>query len=165
MSRRQREIKDPVCNMMVAYDHYAIDYLGMHFAFCSQQCKTRFLANPHLYIGQAGHKSPKQEGQVILKRRKFRLSEPLPEALAANIAGQIQAMMGIKGIVVEGDTIEITYDLLEATAEQIEARLETAGASLGRDWGQHLRRAFVHYAEETEVDTLETPPAHHQHHH
>ncbi|MEA2081029.1 MAG: YHS domain-containing protein [Pseudomonadota bacterium] len=166
MVTAEDEIVDPVCGMPVAVDLNAVDYLGMHFAFCSLQCKERFLANPHLYIGQPGQTSFKQEGGNVLKRRGFRLTTPLTKAMSAQLTDEIQSMMGIKDIDINGDTIEITYDLVEATALQIESRLEAVGAVLGRDRGQGLRRAFVHFSEETEVDSLENAPSSHgQHHH
>ena len=164
MNTEEQQVKDPVCNMIVSADRHAIDYLGMHFAFCSLQCKERFLANPHLYIGAAEHKSPKQEGQQILKRRHFHLTEPLPGEIAALVADSIRGMMGIKSIDIDGSDIEVTYDLLQATAQQIESQLESTGAALGKDWGQRLRLAFVHYTEETEVDSMEVSPPPHQHH-
>jgi len=160
----EQQVKDPVCNMIVSADKYAIDHLGMHFAFCSLQCKERFLANPHLYIGAAEHKSPKQEGREVLKRRHFRLTEPLPAEVSALVADSIRGMMGIKSIDIDGADIEVTYDLLQATAQQIESQLESTGAALGKDWGHRLRRAFVHYTEETEVDSMETTSPPHQHH-
>ena len=42
----------PVCHMTVEADHLALVYQDMHFAFCSAQCRERFSANPHLYIGR-----------------------------------------------------------------------------------------------------------------
>lgn len=158
------KVKDPVCNMIVSADQYAIDYLGIHFAFCSLQCKERFLASPHLYIGAAEHKSPKQEGQEILKCRHFKLTESLPDEMAALVADSIRTMMGIKSIHINGAAIEVTYDLLQVTAQQIESQLESTGAALGKDWGQRLRRAFVHYTEETEVDSMDKTGPRHLHH-
>jgi len=163
MSIDEHQVKDPVCNMIVSADHYAIDYLGMRFAFCSLQCKERFLANPHLYIGAAEHKSPKQEGQEILKRRHFNLTEPLSGEMAALVADKIRAMMGIRSIDIDGVAIEVTYDLLQVTAQQIESQLESTGTLIGKEWGQRLRRAFVHYTEETEVDSMEATASPHRH--
>jgi YHS domain-containing protein len=160
-----QHVVDLVCGMRVPNNLNSIDYLGMHFAFCSLQCKERFLANPHLYIGAPGHKSPRQEGKQLLKRRRFQLKDPLTVTMARQVFEEIRSMMGIKHIIVNGNTIEITYDLMEATAEQIESRFEAMGAVLGREWGQRLRRAFVHFMEETEVDSLETPTSPHKHHH
>ena len=59
-------LRDPVCGMQVASDQHAIMYQQMHFAFRSVQCRERFLANPHLYIGHSGHKAPAQEGRTVL---------------------------------------------------------------------------------------------------
>ena len=63
--------------------------------------------------------------------------------------------MGIKSVQVNGDEIEITYDLLQATAEQIETKMAEIEVQLGEVWSQQLRRAFVHYEEELEVGSLE----------
>jgi YHS domain-containing protein len=165
MVTNEQTLQDLVCGMRIPRNQYAIDYLGMHFAFCSLQCKERFLANPHLYIGEPGQKSPKQEGRKVIKRRRFQLTEPLTDTMAAHVSDEIRSMMGIKQIIVNGAMIEITYDLLEATAEQIESRLETIGASLGYGWGQQLRLGFAHFLEETELDSLEVPPSTHLHNH
>lgn len=70
-------IRDPVCGMQVESDHYTIEYLQMHYAFCSRQCQERFLENPHLYVGLPGHKAPKQEGLSVIKQRRLRLAQPL----------------------------------------------------------------------------------------
>ena len=158
-------VRDPVCDMEVDPHQLAIDYQGMHFAFCSEQCKQRFLKNPHLYIGAAGHKAPRQEGREVLKRRRLKLAEPLSPELARRVTERIQSMMGIRRVEVTGDRIDITYDLLEATEAQIEEAIAQAGASLGRGLADRLSRAFVHYLEETEVDNLEVRPGAHGHHH
>lgn len=49
----------------------------------------------------------------------------------------------------------IVYDLLQATAEQIEEKLAEIGIQLGEGLAERLRRAFVHYEEECEVGNLE----------
>lgn len=168
MRSEGKKVKDPVCQMLVASDQNAVTYLDMEFAFCSQQCKERFLANPHLYIGTPGEQAPKQTGREVIKRRRLRLEEPLPESAAQLVIDRLRAMMGVYSVDVEADRLTITYDLLQATAEQIEAALQQVGAHLGEGWGDRLRRAFVHYAEETEVANLEVQPrpyAHHGNHH
>lgn len=168
MGPGSEKVKDPVCQMLVAPDQYAINYQGMDFAFCSQQCQDRFLANPHLYIGVPGEPAPKQEGQEVVKRRRLRLETPLSDADAQQITEQLLAMMGVYSVAIDADELTITYDLLQGTAEQIEATLQQAGARLGGGWGERLRRAFVHYLEETEVASREVqpgPPGHGGHHH
>ncbi len=76
-------------------------------------------------------------------------------------------MMGILDVRITGEKVAVTYDLFEATAEQIERDIEQAGAKLGAGWASRLRRGWVHYTEENELDNLavsnmaccNTPPA------
>jgi hypothetical protein len=134
----------------------------MQFAFCSEQCRDRFVANPHLYIGMPGHPAPKQQGEVVLKKRRLRLATPLSLDEAALLMQALQAMMGIKSVVIEGDRLDITYDLLQATTKQIEARMIGIGVRLGEGWAERLRRAFVHYEEECEIGNLEVDGKQHR---
>lgn len=150
--------KDPVCGMQVSRDSFAMEYLGMQYAFCSQQCQDRFKANPHLYIGVPGEKAPKQKGMEVIKRRHFRLEQALTDAEAVILAEELGAMMGIRHIEISGDTVDITYDLLLVTAEQIETRIGQTGMHLGTGLGERLQRGFVHNSEEIEVDSLEVRP-------
>ncbi len=164
MRYEDRQVKDPVCGTMVDQQQNEIVYLTMHFAFCSQQCKERFLANPHLYIGHPGHKVLKQTGRELIKRRTLGLAAPLSEEKTAAVVAGLRAMMGVKNVAVKEDKVTITYDLLQATAEQIEQQIMKLGASLGKEWADKLRWAFVHYLEETEVQSIEErprPPGHH----
>lgn len=150
-------IRDPVCGMQVAANQHAIVHQQMHFAFCSAQCKERFLANPHLYIGHTGQKAPVQEGRTVLKHRRLKLDEPLPDELAQRTISHIKEMMGIERIEIKVDTIDIRYDLLQVTEVQIESALAEVGATLDHGWSERLRRSFVHCFEETEISSLEAP--------
>lgn len=158
-----KPVKDVVCGMQVEPHRNAVAYLGIEYAFCSAQCRERFVANPHLYTGLPGRKAPKQEGLEVLKRRRLRLAQPLSAEQAASISAALQTMMGIKTVAAAGDRIEIVYDLLQATAEQIEAKLAQIGVPLGAAWPERLRRAFVHYEEECEVGNLEVHENTHVH--
>lgn len=154
---------DYVCEMKVQTDEISLDYQGVHYAFCSEQCRERFQINPHLYIGYPGNKAPKQKGDVILKSRKLKLDEPLSADIVKKVLDNIQAMMGINHIEIEGDTIYISYDLLQATEAQIEEKIVSSGVSLGNDLAERLRRAFVNFMEETHIDSLEVRPHNHRH--
>jgi YHS domain-containing protein len=154
MNARKATHRDPVCGMMVDADQFAVVYQQMHFAFCSQQCKDRFLHNPHLYIGSFRHAAPGQEGYVSLKQRRLKLDRALTPKMADRMCGAVRAMMGIERIEVDGDIVKVTYDLMQATEAQIEAEIARAGAVLGQAWSERLRRAFVHYLEETEIESL-----------
>lgn len=155
--------KDPVCGMVVDEPKVEITYAGAHYAFCSNQCRERFEANPHLYIGYPGHKAPKQKGVKIVKRRRFKLEQTLSLSDAEVLAKELYDMMGISKIDIDGMDIDVTYDLMEATAEQIEDRMVDIGLKLGGEWSQRLRRGFIHLFEETEVSSMEELPQKHRH--
>ena len=152
-------VKDPVCGMEVAQAQLETVYEGLHYAFCSEQCRQRFVANPHLYIGVPGEKAAGQKGVELLKRRRFQLVAPLAAQDAAILTEALGAMMGVKAIEIEdGTTVTLTYDLIQATADQLEAKMAEVGAKLGEGWAERLRRGFVHYMEECEVGNLEVHP-------
>lgn len=148
-------VLDPVCHMRVPPVSFATEFSGMKFAFCSEQCRARFLANPHLYIGFPGHKAPAQEGVKVVKCRRIRFAS-LPDAdQAKQIHDVLTGMPGVQEVHIEGDRLDIHYDLIEVTEEQIENRLAAVGTALGEGWADHLKRAFIHYEEEFEVGNLE----------
>lgn len=151
-------VKDPVCGMEVDARQQDTIYQGIHYAFCSTQCRERFVATPHLYIGHPGQAAPKQEGRVVLKRRSLLLDAPLSAEQADRLVAILMEMMGVESVSVSDDRLEIVYDLLQATEQQVEARLSEAGLALGEGWAERLRRAFVHYLEQCEVDSLECRP-------
>jgi hypothetical protein len=108
---------------------------------------------------------PRQEGQTAFKQRRLKLGKPLTPEMEEAILDAVQAMMGIERIDIDGDIIKVTYDLLQATETQIESEIARAGAVLGDEWSERLRRAFVHYLEETELENLAASPASHGHGH
>jgi YHS domain-containing protein len=151
---------DPVCGMKVPAHRNETVYLGIHYAFCSKQCLGRFSAHPHLYVGLPGRKAPKQEGREVLKRRSLHLSHALFPGQALLLSDALAAMVGVKKVLAEGDKVEITYDLLQVTTEQIEAKIAEICRCLGDDWAERIRFAFVHYQEECEVGNLEVQESH-----
>ena len=158
-------IKCPVCHMQVPADHMSLEYQQMHFAFCSAQCRERFEATPHLYIRVPGEKSVKQAGREVIKRRCFYLELPLSQEQAGIVADALVEMMGIREAIVADREIRVTYDLLEATAEQVERTLLKTGARLGNGWKEQLRRSLVHYREDCETANLEVADrGRHSHH-
>lgn len=148
-------VQDPVCRMTVPETSFSIEYAGIHYAFCSQQCKDRFLANPHLYTGLPGHMAPAQKGRQIVKQRSLVLSSPLDTKQAELVKRELLSMMGIGEIRIDGDKIEIRYDLMQVTAEQIADKLALIGTELGGRWMERLKRAFINYQEECEIGSLE----------
>ena len=151
--------KDYVCGMQVNSGDNQLMYQGVAYSFCSKQCRERFLANPHLYVGMPGQKAPKQEGLSVIKQRRLRLAQPLSSSQAKTLIDALQAMMGIQAVSADGDSVVISYDLLQATAEQVEEKLIEIGVQLGEGLAERLRRAFVHYEEECEIGNLEVHSA------
>lgn len=148
-------VKDPVCHMEVPATSFATEYAGGHYAFCSAQCKERFLANPHLYIGFPGRKAPAQEGKKVIKRHRLLLSAPLDTMQAEQVKHALLEMMGIQEASIAGNKIEIQYDLVQVTAEQIADKLTLIGAGLGGGWVDRLKLAFINNLEEIEISSLE----------
>jgi len=153
-------VKDPVCGMDVDPAQFETEYEGLHYAFCSEQCRQRFLANPHLYVGVPGERAARQKGVEVFKRRRFQLDTPLAAQDAAILTEALGAMMGVKAVEIEDDTVTLTYDLIQATADQLEAKMAEVGTKLGAGWAERLRRGFVHYMEECEVGNLEVHSRH-----
>lgn len=151
---------DPVCGAEVPALQNETAYLGIQYAFCSQQCRDRFVAHPHLYVGLPGRKAPKQEGREVLKRRRLHLDPALSSDQAELLRGALASMVGVKKVFAEGDKVEITYDLLLVSAEQIEAKTSEICRCLGDDLPERIRLAFVHYQEECEVGNLEVQEPH-----
>jgi len=158
MNRSIAIFRDVVCGMDVNSDDICLDYQGIQYVFCSNQCLERFQSIPHLYIGYPGSEAPKHAGIEVMKTRTLKLAEPLPQEMTDKVIDYIESMMGIQCVAVDGDRIEITYDLLQATESQIETTIADAGAVLGDDWSERLRRAFVHFMEETQVESLKARP-------
>lgn len=152
------KVKDVVCGMEVDAASFAHDYAGSRYAFCSAQCRDRFLSHPHLFIGMPGRPAPKQEGRSVLKQRSFELESPLDADQARTVIEHVKTLMGIEAVEVDGARVRITYDLLQVTAECIESALMAAGATLGDGWATALKRGFVHFTEECEVGHLEVGP-------
>ena len=148
-------VKDPVCHMEVPATSFALEYEGIAFAFCSAQCQERFQANPHLYMGYPGKKSPAQKGTEVIKLRRMVLAEPLDERQSAQVERELLEMMGIQSVCIEGDKIAIQYDLMQATTEQIASKLALIGTELGGGWTGGLKLAFINYLEECEIGSLE----------
>ena len=148
-------IKDPVCHMQITSTSFATEYAGIHYAFCSAQCQERFLATPHLYIGFPGRPAPAQEGMKVIKRHRFLLSAPLDAIQAERVKQALLEMMGMDEVFIEGDKIEIQYDLMQVTAEQIADKLALIGAGLGEGWVDRLKLAFINNLEEIEISSLQ----------
>jgi len=148
-------VEDYVCHMQVPLTSFPAEFAGSHYAFCSEQCKQRFLANPRVYVGFPGNKAPGQEGKQVIKRRRLLLSEPLDTTQIEHVRQALLEMMGMHEVCIEGDKMEIQYDLMQVTVEQIADKLALVGASLGGGWIDSFELAFINCQEEVEISSLE----------
>jgi len=74
---------------------------------------------------------------------------------AEQVKRALVEMMGIHEVYIEGDKIEIQYDLMQVTAGQIADKLALAGANLGGGWMDRLKLAIINNLEEIEISSLE----------
>jgi YHS domain-containing protein/copper chaperone CopZ len=155
MKKRVIEHFDPVCGDPVKGGDHVIDHLGVHFFFCSEQCKSRFELHPGLFVGCPGEKAPKQSGQEVIKQRCLRLAFPLMERKALEVEGCLQKLLGVKSVKASDDHIDISYDLLLICAEEIENKIVECGEYLGHRVRDRLERVFVHVEEQSEISSLE----------
>ena len=169
--------RDPVCGMMVGESDHQTVHRGVGYAFCSLQCCERFTSTPGLYVGRRRSLSPKQKGMEVIKRRRMMFGVPLAKARFVELKRALLSMMGVmavrpvgrmvdcgcdlrqvesgKQMTIRIEAVEITYDLLQATAVQLERRIAELNATLSNGWGEKLLRDFIHYLEKCELDDLE----------
>lgn len=175
MAESGRQLKDVVCAMMVDENENPLIHRGVRYAFCSQQCRERFLARPNLYIGARPGSMPGKAAAATIRRRRVLFGTPLTRAQFGELRDGLQAMMGVRDVRIATDAvggasamaagepradggidvIEVTYDLLQVTFDQLARKISERG--LGTDAGaaEKLRRDFVRYLEECDLDDLE----------
>jgi len=127
------------------------EHFGIIYHFCSEQCQQNFLAHPKLYVGMH---SAKKKGQTIIKERKFRVGKALEAEQVEHIQSTLMDLMGIQRVDINGDRIDVVYDLLEVSVQHIQAVLEDIGVALGPTWAARLKLAWIEYVEENELDNL-----------
>jgi len=146
----------PVCTMAVAESTITASYLSLSYRFCSGQCRQNFLVHPTLYIGM---RADKQHRPQRLKKRSFSLDTPPSDQERQAIVETLSALMGVRAVSLDGKRLSISYDLLEATAQQIETALLQIDGALDQGWLQRLKRGWINYSEETELDNLTSEPS------
>jgi len=143
----------PVCKMTVTGSEVTSIRHGKTYNLCSQQCFENFNAHPRLYL-LSDTQQPKRAR--VLKKRVFMLDSPVVEKDIHSLEFFLSEMMGVQEVHISEARVSVVYDLLEATALQIERVIEQAGSKLGASGVRRLKRGWVHYTEETELSNLET---------
>jgi len=138
--------------MKAKVDVPSLEYHKMYLHFCSEQCRETFIAHPSLYSVL-----PQKQRKEILKCRTMSLAKALTKKNAQFLINSLTDMMGVKDVIVDGDKLQINYDLLQTTRKQVENRLLEVGVTLGNNWVEHFRSAWVHNSEENELANLAAP--------
>lgn len=158
MNKLEFTIHCPVCQMTKIDRSLSLNYQGVDHYFCSSQCLERFKGHPHLFVGDPKHGlSPKQKGQAALKKRRIGLAEPVDDELKALLEQSLLSLMGVETLVFEGSCVYVTYDLLQVSLEKIETSIEQTAANLRSGVVERVKRGFIHYSEECELDNLAHP--------
>jgi len=130
-----------------------VEYHKVYFHCCSAQCQDTFNARPRLYS------SGVTEGrEPIFKQRQLHLAESLDKEKSVAIADYLNALMGVRSVVIKDRSLQIEYDLWQVTQSHIENRLRENNIHLDNDLLQRLRRAWIHIAEDNELDNRAHPP-------
>ncbi len=158
MSKREFTIHCPVCQMTKIDRSLSLKYQGVDHYFCSSQCLERFKEHPHLFVGDPKHGlSPKQKGQAALKTRRIGFAEAVGDELKATLDQSLLSLMGVEALRFEGHCLYVSYDLFQVSLEEIEATIEQTAAKLHSGMLERVKRGFIHYSEECELDNLAHP--------
>ncbi len=104
---------------------------------------------------KTAHGSPKKlTVQPVIKKRRLKLARAQNGHDAARLSKCLTDQNGVKHIVLEDHVILVTYDLLKITELQIEQAIIASGEKLAEYTLERLRRAWIHYIEETELENI-----------
>lgn len=157
MNKSTYAMKCPVCHMTVESPTFEATYRDINYWYCSEQCKTRFLSNPGLYVGRPGEKSPKQQGVQVLKKRRIKLEHPVSSTTKTNTLMVLYKIMGVKRVKLNKKDLVIEYDLLETTEKYIIDALLTSDLAVDDGFVERVKRTFIDFTEETQIAALEVP--------
>ncbi|WP_237700462.1 hypothetical protein [Methylophaga thiooxydans] len=148
----------PVCKMTVSEDSYTVTHRGIIFWLCSEQCRDRFNLRPSLYIGDPKQgKSAKQHGIKVHKKRNLNLELPNNNESASLLVQALNSLMGVTEAKINQGQLEIEYDLVEVSLEEIEAFIKSTGIHIEQSWLDKIHDSFIHYNEEGQLGNLGHP--------
>ncbi|MDF1588085.1 MAG: hypothetical protein P1P93_02870 [Gammaproteobacteria bacterium] len=148
----------PVCEMLVSDNAFSIKFRGLDLWFCSQQCLDRFNQRPSLYIGDPKHgKAAKQHGTKVQKHRRIRLELPDNDEFKTKLLEGLNSLMGITQTRINQNVLEIEYDLVQVSLEDVEQFILASGVNIEQSWLDKVHDALVHFSEEGQLDNLGHP--------
>lgn len=134
--------RDPVFLMWVDPNERAVDHQGLQYAFCSEQRRERFLANPGLYVSTVRNRAAaKRQGEPLQRHRRW-IPRDLPDSAQAEALHlALDAMTGVNGVRAAGTHVAVDYDLRQVTGTKIETRIAGQGPSVRTSPWTRRRRA------------------------
>lgn len=150
-----RYLHDPVCGMMVPRDSHPLDYQHIHYAFCSEHCRERFRQYPYLFVGKASYgPAEKQKGRVVRKAHRIKLVNEVGLDKLPQLSRALESLMGVEAVDARGDEVIVIYDLVQVSLSDIENVIVAEISGLREGTTDKIRRAFIHYSEECELESL-----------
>jgi hypothetical protein len=130
----------------------------MTFWLCTAQCRDRFNQRPSLYVGDPKQgKSAKQHGIKVHKKRTLNLELPKNNESASLLIRALNSLMGVTEATINQGQLEIEYDLVQVSLEEIEAFIKSTGINIEQSWLDKIHDSFIHYNEEGQLDNLGHP--------
>lgn len=94
----------------------------------------------------------KSRTQSVLKKRRLKLARTQSRSNADRLTQILVAQQGIKRVEIADHFVKVSYNLLQITELRIEQEIIASGEQLAEHRLDKLRRAWVHYTEETELE-------------
>ncbi|MDX1751252.1 hypothetical protein [Methylophaga sp.] len=150
--------KCPVCNMSVPNDSFSFTLRGLVFWFCSQQCQDRFNQRPSLYVGDPKHgKSSMQQGIKVIKKHTIELELADDYQFKSLLIEALSSLMGVLNVKINRNKLEIEYDLMQVSLQEIQEFILSTGLNLDQSWLNKIHSAYVNLNEHGELDNLGHP--------
>ena len=70
------------------------------------------------------------------------------------IRNSLQSLMGFKSVGFLESSVYVTYDLLQVSLDDIEKNIIASIGKLDDSWTEKIKRGFIHYTEECELENL-----------
>ena len=150
--------KCPVCEMLLLKSDNVVQFKGINFWLCSEQCRDRFNQRPSLYIGDPKHgKSVKQHGVKVEKKHTIKLVLPDNHESIDLLIQYLNSLMGVIQARINQGQLEIEYDLIQVSLGEIESFIKSTGIAIEQSWIDKVHNALIHYNEDGELDNLGHP--------
>ncbi len=91
------------------------------------------------------------------KKRNLNLELPNNNESASLLVQALNSLMGVTEAKINQGQLEIEYDLVEVSLEEIEAFIKSTGIHIEQSWLDKIHDSFIHYNEEGQLGNLGHP--------